>query len=120
MAMYLFICYPKCGTCQKAKSWLDEHNIRYTERHIVNDPPNEAELSAWQSTSGLPLKRFFNTSGLQYRSLELSRKLPDMSDSEQIQLLSGNGMLVKRPLLISNTNELVVGFKPTEWESFCR
>ena len=109
-----FICYPKCSTCQKAKKWLDEHNIQYTERHIAEENPSYVELEDWYKKSGLPLKRFFNTSGLVYRDMQLKDKLPSMSEEEQLKLLSGNGMLVKRPLVVDGETVLV-GFKETEW-----
>lgn len=109
-----FICYPKCSTCQKAKKWLDEHNIKYTERHIAEENPSYDELKDWHEKSGLPLKRFFNTSGLVYRDLQLKDKLPSMSEEEQLELLAGNGMLVKRPLAVDGETVLV-GFKEAEW-----
>ena len=109
-----FICYPKCSTCQKAKKWLDEHNIQYTERHIAEENPSYDELEDWYKKSGLPLKCFFNTSGLVYRDLQLKDKLPSMSEEEQLKLLAGNGMLVKRPLVVDGETVLV-GFKETEW-----
>ena len=111
----LFICYPKCSTCQKAKKWLDEHNIAYTERHIAEANPTYDELTEWYSKSGLPLKKFFNTSGLLYKEMQLKDKLPTMSEEEQLKLLSGNGMLVKRPLVI-NGDMVLVGFKDAEWK----
>lgn len=114
--MITFICYPKCTTCQKAKKWLDENNIEYTLRDIKEEKPTLEELTKWYEKSGLPLKRFFNTSGLLYKSLELRTKLPNMSDEEQLQLLSTDGMLVKRPILITDT-KILVGFKEAEWES---
>ena len=110
----LFICYPKCSTCQKAKRWLDEHNIDYTERHIVEANPTYDELKEWYSKSGLPLKKFFNTSGLLYKEMKLKDKLPTMSEEEQLSLLATNGMLVKRPLLVKD-NMVLVGFKEVEW-----
>lgn len=110
----LFICYPKCSTCQKAKKWLDEHNIKYTERHIVEVNPTYDELKEWYEKSGLPLKKFFNTSGLLYKEMQLKDKLPTMSEEEQIQLLATNGMLVKRPLVV-NGDTVLVGFKEAEW-----
>ena len=110
----LFICYPKCSTCQKAKRWLDEHNIDYTERHIVETNPTYNELKEWYSKSGLPLKKFFNTSGLLYKEMQLKDKLPTMSEEEQLSLLATNGMLVKRPLLVKD-NMVLVGFKEVEW-----
>ena len=110
----LFICYPKCSTCQKAKKWLDEHNIKYTERHIAEENPSYDELKKWHETSGLPLKRFFNTSGSVYRELQLKDRLAVMSEEEQLQLLSENGMLVKRPMIVKD-DTVLVGFKEAEW-----
>ena len=110
----LFICYPKCSTCQKAKKWLDDHNIQYTERHIVEENPTYDELKEWQSKSGLPLKKFFNTSGLLYKEMQLKDKLPAMSEEEQLELLATNGMLVKRPLIV-DADKVLVGFKEVEW-----
>ena len=107
--------YPKCSTCQKAKKWLDAHDVAYTDRHIVEDNPTAEELRAWHERSGLPLKRFFNTSGMLYREMELSKKLPDMPEDEQYALLATNGMLVKRPLLITAAT-VIPGFKETAWE----
>ena len=109
-----FICYPKCSTCQKARKWLDEHKMQYTERHIVEDNPTYDELKEWYEKSELPLKRFFNTSGLLYKEMKLKDKLPAMSEEEQLQLLSTNGMLVKRPLVIKD-DMVLVGFKEAEW-----
>lgn len=109
-----FICYPKCSTCQKAKKWLDEHNLKYVERHIVNDKPTYEELNQWYKKSGLPLKRFFNTSGNLYKELQLKDKLPTMTEDEQLTILAANGMLVKRPLIIDD-NLILVGFKEEEW-----
>ena len=111
----LFLEYPKCSTCQKAKKWLDAHDVAYTDRHIVEDNPTAEELRAWHERSGLPLKRFFNTSGMLYREMELSKKLPDMPEDEQYALLATNGMLVKRPLLITAAT-VIPGFKETAWE----
>lgn len=111
----LFICYPKCSTCKKAKKWLDEHNIYYTERHIAEDNPSYDELKEWYSKSGLPLKKFFNTSGLLYKEMQLKDKLPAMSEEEQLNLLATNGMLVKRPMIVNN-NTILVGFKESEWQ----
>lgn len=111
----VFLCYPKCSTCRKAQSWLDEQHIDYTIRMIVEDRPTEEELKKWIPISGLPLKRFFNTSGLVYKELKLSEKLPSMSEEEQIKLLATNGKLVKRPLVVTE-NRVLVGFKPEEWE----
>ena len=110
----LFIYYPKCSTCQKAKKWLDEHNIKYTERHIVEANPTYEELKEWHEKSALPLKKFFNTSGLLYKEMQLKDKLPDMSEEEQLKLLATNGMLVKRPLVVSD-DAVLVGFKEKEW-----
>ena len=110
----LFLCYPKCSTCQKAKKWLDEHNINYTERHIVDDNPTYDELKEWYPKSGLPLKKFFNTCGLLYKEMQLKDKLPVMSEEEQLKLLATNGMLVKRPLLVKE-DVVLVGFKEAEW-----
>lgn len=111
----LFVEYPKCSTCQKAKKWLDEHDIKYTDRHIVEERPMFEELAEWYSRSGLPLRRFFNTSGLLYKSMELKEKLPTMSENEQLELLATNGMLVKRPIIITD-EVILVGFKEAEWE----
>ncbi len=110
----LFIEYPKCSTCQKAKKWLDEHGIEYTDRHIVEDRPSFDELKGWYEKSGLPLKKFFNTSGMLYKELQLKDKLPAMSEEEQLKLLAGNGMLVKRPLVIDG-DTVLTGFKEAEW-----
>ncbi len=112
----LFICYPKCTTCQRAKRFLDDRAIPYTLRDIKSDRPTYDELKAWQQKSGLPLKRFFNTSGLRYRALELKDRLPQMSEEEQMQLLATDGMLVKRPLLITD-GAVLVGFKEREWQA---
>lgn len=112
----LFICYPKCSTCQKAKKWLDEHNVPYTERHIVDVNPTYAELKEWYGKSGLNLKRFFNTSGLLYKEMQLKDKLPAMSEEEQLKLLATNGMLVKRPLVVGD-DTILVGFKEAEWSA---
>ena len=110
----LFLYYPKCSTCQKAKKWLDENKIEYTERHIVDDNPTYDELKKWYGRSGLPLKRFFNTSGMLYKEMKLKDKLPDMSEDEQLQLLATNGMLVKRPLVVAE-GFMLTGFKEKEW-----
>lgn len=115
METVLFVEYPACSTCKKAKDWLDAHNVEYEDRHIKENNPTEAELTAWVKRSGLPLKRFFNTSGLVYKALELKDKLPDMSEEEQIALLATDGMLVKRPLVIGR-DFVLVGFRPLEWE----
>ena len=113
--MLKFICYPKCTTCQKAKKWLDDNKIEYNFRDIKEDNPSLAELTAWYMMSGLPLKKFFNTSGLLYKSMELKDKLPTMSEEEQLKLLATDGMLVKRPLVIGE-EFVLVGFKESEWE----
>ena len=113
--MLKYICYPRCTTCQKAQKWLDENKIEYELRDIKEDNPSLEELIVWYKMSGLPLKKFFNTSGLLYKSMELKDKLPSMSEDEQLKLLSTDGMLVKRPLLISD-NFVLVGFKETEWK----
>ena len=112
----IFIEYPKCTTCKKAKKWLDDRGIEYTDRHIVEDNPTFDELKTWYEKSGLPLKRFFNTSGLLYKSMELKDRLAIMSEDEQLTLLASNGMLVKRPLLITN-NAVIPGFREKEWEN---
>ena len=111
-----FICYPKCTTCQKAQKWLDEHHITYNFRDIKLENPTYDELTAWHERSGLPLKRFFNTSGLLYKSMGLKDKLPQMSEDEMLKRLAADGMLVKRPLLVGN-DFVLVGFKEAEWES---
>lgn len=110
----LFIHYPKCTTCQKAKKWLDENNIDYTERHIVENNPSYDELKQWHEKSGLELKRFFNTSGRLYKEMQLKNKLPEMSEEEQLRLLSTNGMLVKRPIVVCDETVLV-GFREAQW-----
>lgn len=110
----IFLQYPACGTCQKAKKWLTEQGIEFSARHIVEDAPTADELKAWISLSGLPIKKFFNTSGVLYKELGLKDKLPAMSEDEQITLLASNGKLVKRPLLIGS-NFVLVGFKEAEW-----
>lgn len=112
----LFICYPKCSTCQRAQKWLDENGVQYTLRDIKTDNPSYEELAEWHERSALPLKKLFNTSGLLYKSMGLKDKLPGMSEDEMLRLLASDGMLVKRPLLISDSFVLV-GFKQTEWES---
>ena len=114
-----FICYPKCSTCQKAKKWLDEQGVEYTERHIVENNPTYDELKEWYIKSGLPLKKFFNTSGLLYKEMNLKEKLPTMSEDEQLKLLATNGMLVKRPLLVLE-NTVLVGFKEEQWNEICK
>lgn len=112
----LFICYPKCSTCQRAQKWLDESGAQYTLRDIKTDNPSYEELAEWHERSALPLKKLFNTSGLLYKSMGLKDKLPAMSEDEMLRLLASDGMLVKRPLLISD-GFVLVGFKQTEWES---
>lgn len=111
-----FLCYPKCSTCVKALKWLDEHEVSYTLRDIKEDNPTLQELTAWHSQSGLPLKKFFNTSGLLYRSLELKNKLPSMDNTEMLSLLATDGMLVKRPILIGE-DFVLVGFSEGEWSA---
>ena len=111
----LFICYPKCGTCKKAEKYLTDKNISFDKRDIKEDKPTLAELTAWYKASGLPLKRFFNTSGNLYKELKLKDKLPTMSEEEQLQLLATDGMLVKRPILIDG-DTVLVGFKEAEWQ----
>ena len=111
----LFICYPKCSTCQKARTWLDEKGITYDFRDIKLENPTAEELTRWWKLSGLPLKKFFNTSGLQYKALGLKDKLPEMSEEEQLALLATDGMLVKRPLLVGE-DFVLTGFRPKEWE----
>ena len=111
----LFLEYPPCTTCKKAKKWLDDNGISYEDRHIKENNPTYEELKAWYEKSGLPLKKFFNTSGLQYRALELKDKLPGMSEEEQLRLLATDGMLVKRPLVVTETTVLT-GFKAEDWE----
>ena len=111
----LFLCYPRCSTCQRAKAWLEERGVSYTLRDIKEDNPSYEELKAWYQASGLPLKRFFNTSGLQYKALGLKDKLPAMTEEEQLRLLATDGMLVKRPLLIG-ADFVQVGFREKEWE----
>ena len=114
--MLNFICYPKCTTCQKAKKWLDDNQTAYELRDIKLDNPTLDELAAWYSQSGLPLKKFFNTSGLLYKSLDLKSKLPTMSEEEMLALLATDGMLVKRPILVGD-DFVLVGFKESEWEN---
>ena len=111
----LFLCYPKCTTCQKAKLFLDAHALPYSFRDIKAENPTYEELKAWQEKSDLPLRRFFNSSGLQYRALELKDRLPHMSEEEQLQLLATDGMLVKRPLLILE-DDVLVGFREAQWQ----
>ena len=112
----LFVHYPKCSTCKKAMNWLDEHNVEFDQRHIVEDNPNVDELRLWHKMSDLSLRRFFNTSGMLYRDMGLKDKLPSMSEDEMYELLASNGMLVKRPLLVLD-DTVLVGFKEKEWEA---
>ena len=114
--MIKFICYPKCTTCQKAKKWLDDNKIEYEFRDIKLDNPTLAELTLWYEKSGFPLKKFFNTSGLLYKSLDLKSKLPTMGEEEMLALLATDGMLVKRPILVGD-DFVLVGFKESEWEN---
>lgn len=111
----LFIEYPKCTTCKKAKKWLDDNGISYTDRHIKEDNPTLEELREWHQRSGLPLKKFFNTSGILYKEMQLKDKLPTMSEEEQYELLATDGMLVKRPLIVAD-EFVMTGFKEAEWE----
>ena len=110
----LFIEYPKCSTCKKAKKWLDEKQISYTDRHIVEENPTYEELKEWYQKSGMPLKKFFNTSGLLYKELQLEDKLKDMSEEEQLKRLASNGMLVKRPLVVDG-DMVLTGFTESQW-----
>ena len=115
--MAKFICYPKCTTCQKARKWLDDNNVKYEFRDIKLDNPTLDELTEWYKKSGLSLKKFFNTSGLLYKSLDLKTKIPNMTEDEMLNLLATDGMLVKRPLLIGD-DFVLVGFKEAEWRAF--
>ena len=117
--MIKFICYPKCTTCQRAKKWLDDNKIEYELRDIKFDNPTLEELTEWYTKSGLPIKKFFNTSGLLYKSLDLKNKLPEMSEDEMLKLLATDGMLVKRPVLIGD-DFVLVGFKEVEWEKLLK
>ena len=112
--MILFIYYPKCSTCQKAKKWLEENHVDFVGRHIVEENPRAEELTQWIARSGLPVKKFFNTSGLRYKELALKERLPQMSEAEQIALLATDGMLVKRPIVVRD-DTVCVGFKPEQW-----
>ena len=114
--MILVLEYPKCSTCKKALKWLEENEVPFTKRHIVEENPSEQELTEWYHKSGLPLKKFFNTSGLQYKALGLKEKLPAMSEAEQLALLATDGMLVKRPLLVGE-DFVLTGFRAAEWEA---
>ena len=111
----LFLEYPPCSTCKKAKVWLDEHGVSYTARHIKEENPSYEELKLWYQRSGLPLKKFFNTSGLLYKSLNLKEKLPAMTEEEQLRLLATDGMLVKRPLIVLE-DTVLTGFREADWE----
>lgn len=111
----LLLCYPKCSTCKKAQAWLDANDVSYTYRDIKEENPSYEELKTWYETSGLPLKKFFNTSGLQYKALQLKDKLPTMTEEEQLRLLAADGMLVKRPLAVTET-AILTGFKEADWE----
>ena len=113
--MLKFICYPKCTTCQKAKRWLDDNKIEYNLRDVKLNNPSFEELSRWYKMSGLPLKKFFNTSGILYKSMELKTKLPTMTEEEQLKLLATDGMLVKRPIVVGE-DFVLVGFRETEWQ----
>ena len=115
----LFLEYPKCSTCKKAKKWLDEQGISYEDRHIIEDNPTVEELKDWHERSGLPLKRFFNTSGMLYKQMNLKEKLPQMTEDEQLKLLATNGMLVKRPLVVGE-DFVLTGFREKEWEEKIR
>lgn len=111
----LFVEYPKCTTCQKAKKWLKEHQVEFEDRHIKEENPKSAELKEWHCRSGLPLKRFFNTSGMVYKELNLKERIPQMSEEEQYEILATDGMLVKRPLVVGD-DFVLVGFKEKDWE----
>ncbi|MGI5912414.1 MAG: arsenate reductase family protein [Syntrophomonadaceae bacterium] len=112
----IFVCYPKCTSCQKAKKWLESNSVAFEERHIKENNPTIEELKDWHKKSGLPLKKFFNTSGMLYKELKLKDKLPAMSEDEQYSLLATDGMLVKRPILVSD-DFVLVGFKETDWKA---
>lgn len=115
----LYICYPKCTTCKRAKAWLDEHDIKYEERNIAEQNPTYDELKEWYTMSGLPLKRFFNTSGVLYKSMQLKDKLPNMSEDEHLRLLATDGMLVKRPIIVDG-DTVLVGFRENEWQTLLK
>ncbi len=115
----LFICYPACSTCQKARRWLEEKGLHFDERNIKTENPTYEELKLWHSQSGLPIKKFFNTSGLGYRALGLKEKLSTMTQDEQLRLLASDGMLVKRPLLVCD-DSVFVGFQSAQWETLCK
>ena len=112
----LFVEYPKCSTCRKAKKWLDDHGLEYQDRHIVEDNPTADEIRDWKERSGLPLRRFFNTSGMLYREMELAKKLPSLSEDEMLALLESNGMLVKRPIVVAG-DSVLVGFREEQWSA---
>ena len=111
----LFLEYPPCSTCKKAKKWLDDHGLTYAARHIKEENPTYEELHRWLEVSGLPVKKFFNTSGLQYKALGLKDKLPQISQDEQLRLLSSDGMLVKRPIVVTEDGTVLVGFREEQW-----
>ena len=113
----LFLEYPPCSTCKKARAWLDDHGIPYTARHIKDENPTYEELKHWLESSGLPIKKFFNTSGLLYKSMGLKDKLPTMSIDDQLRLLAADGMLVKRPLVVLDNGTVLTGFREKEWEA---
>ncbi len=115
-----FIEYPKCSTCRKARTWLQEQGVAYTERHIVEQAPTAEELRVWWQASGLPLKRFFNTCGTKYRELNLATRLKEMSEADMLALLATDGMLVKRPLLVTDTGAVIPGFKADAWSTALR
>ena len=115
-SMMLAVCYPRCSTCKKAVKWLEDNNIEYTYRDIKTDNPSEDELRKWHAMSGLPLKRFFNTSGMLYKEMHLKDRLPEMSEDEQFRLLASDGLLVKRPIAVAD-GKVLVGFKEAEWEA---
>lgn len=114
--MNLFLCYDRCGTCKKAEAWLNANGVSYVKRPIKEENPSASELRAWQAASGLPLRRFFNTSGLLYKQLQLKEKLPSMTEEEMLALLAEDGMLVKRPILVTD-RAVLVGFREAEWEA---
>lgn len=116
---YLFIQYPKCSTCRNAKKWLEQNGIEFDDRNIVEDTPTYEELTKWIKTSGIPIKKFFNTSGLVYKNMNLKEKLISMDEESQIKLLSENGMLIKRPLLIGK-EKVLIGFKEQEWKALVK
>lgn len=117
--MITFVCYPRCTTCRKAQKWLEDNHVAYTLRDIKTDNPTYDELAFWHKVSGLPLKKFFNTSGLSYKAMDLKNKLPDMSDEEMLRLLSTDGMLVRRPLIVGQ-DVVLVGFREEEWSARLR